>query len=169
METISVSLKFYSPGFWCVYSMYGNTQRMRRLYHCVCLKQSLRDGRSVCAAFHSNALCQSAFTQLLNNTCMIREKSHQCIKYIKYFTLDGDGNSARIEKKWWPTFFRAHSCCFFFLSTLSLCFPLETLPPLYSNCTQSTLTSISTHKITCMKSCISKGINTWGLKIISCY
>lgn len=48
METISISLKSCSPGFWCVYSMYGNTQRMRRLHHCVCLKQSLRDSRSVC-------------------------------------------------------------------------------------------------------------------------
>lgn len=87
------------------------------------------DSRNVCATFHPNALCQSAFTQLLNNTCMIRGKSLQCIKYIEFFTLDGGGNTAGIEKTWWPTFFRAHSCCFFFLSTLSL--PLETLLPLY--------------------------------------
>lgn len=81
-----------------MYSMYGNTQRMRRLHHCVCLKQSLTDSRSVCAKFHSNALFQSAFTQLLNNACMIRGKPHQCIKYIKYFAVDGDGNTAGIEK-----------------------------------------------------------------------
>lgn len=128
METISISLKSYSPGFWCVYSMYGNTQRMRRLHHCVCLKQSLRDSRSICAKFHSNALCQSAFTQLLNNACMIRGKSHQCIKYIKYFTLAGDGNTALIEKTWWPTFFRAHSCCFFLFKYSVTLFSLRESP-----------------------------------------
>jgi len=37
-------------------------------------KQGQIDSRSVCAKFHTNALCLSAFTQILNNTCMTRGK-----------------------------------------------------------------------------------------------
>lgn len=37
-------------------------------------KQSRRDSRSVCAKFHASALCLSAFTQLLNNACVVRGK-----------------------------------------------------------------------------------------------
>lgn len=118
----------YSPEFWCVYSMYGNTQRMGRLDHCVCLKQSLRDSRSVCARFHSNALCQSAFTQLLNNTCMIRGKSHQCIKYIKYFTLDGDGNTACIEKNMMTYFLQSSQLLFFLFKYSVTSFSLRKSP-----------------------------------------
>lgn len=50
---------------------------------CMFAKQSLRDGRSMCAKFHTNALCLSAFTQLLNNTCMIREKLTPMYKIYK--------------------------------------------------------------------------------------
>lgn len=46
-------------------------------------KQSLGDSRSVCARFHANAFCLSAFTLLLNNTCVISGKLTPMYKIYK--------------------------------------------------------------------------------------
>lgn len=80
---------------------------------CMFEKQTLRDSRSVCAKFHTNVLCLSAFTQLLNNTCMIRGKLTPMHKIYKILYSGWLWEYCSHIKNMMTYFFQSSKSCFF--------------------------------------------------------